>query len=158
MNVSSLQEVKQELQELSPKELLELCISLAKYKKDNKEYLGYLLFQAKDCDGFIVQVKAEIDAHFEEMRSQKNLYYIKKSLRKMLRIVNKYCKYMGDKAATVEVLIYFCSKIKQAEIPIHKSTRLVNLYAGQIKKIKTLASALHEDLQADYLNELKELE
>ena len=42
MNVSSLQEVKDELKELSPKELLELCISLAKYKKDNKEYRAIL--------------------------------------------------------------------------------------------------------------------
>lgn len=158
MNVSSLQEVKQELQELSPKELLELCISLAKYKKDNKEYLGYLLFQAKDRGGFVVQVKAEIDIYFKEMEIQKNLYYIKKSLRKILRIINKYCKYVGDKAVTVELLLYFCRKIKNAGIPIHKSARLENLFNGQVKKIRSLASALHEDLQADYLKELSEIE
>lgn len=154
MNVSSLQEVKQELQELSQKELLELCISLAKYKKDNKEYLGYLLFQAQDRDGFVQQIKAEIDEHFTELKTQKNLYYIKKSLRKLLRILNKYCKYMGDKPATAEVLIYFCRKIKWSGIPIHKSTRLVNLFNAQVKKIRSVTSSLHEDLQADYLKEL----
>jgi hypothetical protein len=154
MNVSSLQEVKDELKELPPKELLELCISLAKYKKDNKEYLGYLLFQAQDRDGFILRVKTEIDDHFAEMQSQKNLYYIKKSLRKMLRIINKYCKYMGDKAATAELLIYFCSKIKRAGIPIHKSARLVNLFNAQEKKIRSVISSLHEDLQSDFLKEL----
>ena len=73
MNISSLQEVKQELQELPPKELLELCISLAKYKKDNKEYLGYLLFQAHDRANFVLQIKTEIDNHFTEMKTQKNL-------------------------------------------------------------------------------------
>ena len=154
MDVSSLQEVKQELQELSPKELLELCISLAKYKKDNKEYLGYLLFQAQDRDGFILRIKTEIDAHFTELKTQKNLYYIKKSLRKMLRIINKYCKYMGDKAATAELLIYFCQKIKWSGIPIQKSVRLENLFNAQVKKIRSVTSALHEDLQADYLKEL----
>jgi hypothetical protein len=154
MNVSSLQEVKQELQELSPKELLELCISLAKYKKDNKEYLGYLLFQAHDRDGFILEVKSEIDSHFTEIVTQKNLYYIKKSLRKILRIINKYCKYMGDKSATAELHIYFCLKIKQAHIPIHKSARLVNLFNAEEKKIRSVISALHEDLQADFLKEL----
>ncbi len=157
MNLSSLQEIKQELHELSPKELLELCISLAKYKKDNKEYLGYLLFQAQDRDGFIIQVKKEIDDHFSEMGAQKNLYYIKKSLRKLLRILNKCCKYMGDKAATAEVLIYFLLKIKQAGIPIHKSARLVNLVAAQQKKIRSVISSLHEDLQADFLKELDEI-
>ena len=154
MNVSSLQEVKQELQELSPKELLELCISLAKYKKDNKEYLGYLLFQAHDRDAFILHVKTEMDEHFKEMEPQKNLYYIKKSLRKLLRIINKYCKYMNDKAATAEVHIYFCRKIKEAGIPIHKSTRLVNLLKAEEKKIRSVISTLHEDLQADFLTEL----
>ncbi len=158
MNVSSLQEVKQELQELQPKQLLELCISLAKYKKDNKEYLGYLLFQAQDREGFILQIKTEIDNHFAEMKTQKNLYYIKKSLRKLLRILNKYCKYMGDKPSTAEVLIYFLLRIKQSGIPIHKSARLVNLFNAQVKKIKSVTSSLHEDLQADYLRELAEIE
>src|SRR5206468_3600219 len=108
----------------------------------------YLLFQARDRDGFIVQVKAEIDSHFSEMESQKNLYYIKKSLRKLLRVLNKYCKYMSDKAATAEVLIYFLLKIKQARIPIHKSARLVNLFNSQEKKIRSVISALHEDLRS----------
>ncbi len=157
MKTSSLQEVKQELLELSPKELLELCVNLAKYKKDNKEYLAYLLFQSHDREGFIVQLKAEIDRQFEEMQPQKNLYYIKKSLRKILRIINKYCKYLGDKASAAEVHLYFCLKIKQAGIPIHKSARLTNLFNAEEKKIRTLISALHEDLQADFLRELEEM-
>lgn len=157
MNVSSLQEVKQELQELPPKELLELCISLAKYKKDNKEYLGYLLFQSQDRAGFILQIKTETDNHFAEIQTQKNLYYIRKSLRKILRTLNKYCKYMGDKASSAEVLIYFLLKIKQSNIPIHKSQRLINLFNAQVKKIKSLTASLHEDLQADYLKELEEI-
>ncbi len=154
MNVSSLQELKEELPTLPPKKLAELCISLAKYKKDNKEFLGYLLFQAHDRDGFILQVKEEADQHFAEIREQKNLYYVKKSLRKVLRILNKYCKYMGDKAATAEVLLYFCMKLKQSRIPIHKSAALENLFLSQVKKIKSVTVSLHEDLQADYLREL----
>jgi hypothetical protein len=157
MNVSSLQEVKHELQELSQKELVDLCISLAKYKKDNKEYLGYLLFQAHDRAAFILEVKTEMDIHFKEMESQKNLYYIKKSLRKLLRIINKYCKYLGDKAATAELHLYFSFKIKQAKIPIHKSARLTNLFNAEEKKIRSVISTLHEDLQADFLKELEDV-
>lgn len=155
MKTSSLQEVKQELQELSAKELLDICTHLAKYKKDNKEYLGYLLFQAHDKDGFISEIKAEIDEEFTELRSQKNLYYIKKGLRRILRILNKYCRYLGDKASSAEVHLYFCLKVKQAGIPIHKSPRLVNLFAAQQKKIMSLISGLHEDLQADYQKEME---
>ncbi|MBI4947098.1 MAG: hypothetical protein HY840_11935 [Bacteroidetes bacterium] len=144
MNVPSLQDVKQELQEISPKQLFGLCLSLAKYKKDNKEYLGYLLFQAHDRERFITEIKNEIDKHFSEIHST-------------LSIINKYCKYMGDKAVTAELLIYFCRKVKQTNnIPIYKSARLENLYNTQIKRIRSAITFLHEDIQADLLSELNQ--
>ena len=136
------------------KQLVELCLSLAKYKKDNKEFLDYLLFQAHDKPSFVSAIKSEIDEHFDELKSQSNLYYVKKSLRKLLRLITKYCKYVGDKAAAAELHIYFCSKLKQSGIPYHKSQLLINMYEQQIKKINSLIGGLHEDLQQDYLNDL----
>lgn len=157
MKSGSLSDIKKELQELEPKQLAELCIALAKYKKDNKEYLDYLLFESHDKNGFVTQVKQLVDENFAELNPDTNLYYVRKSLRKILRIINKYIKYIGDKAVAVELHIYFCSKLKASKIPIHKSARLVNLQAAEIKKIKTLIDALHEDLQYDYLKELEEI-
>lgn len=154
MKVSSISELKKELHELPQKQLVELCLSLAKYKKDNKEFLDYLLFQAHDKPSFISAIKSEIDEHFDELKSQSNLYYVKKSLRKLLRLITKYCKYVGDKAAAAELHIYFCSKLKQSGIPYHKSQLLINMYEQQIKKINSLIGGLHEDLQQDYLNDL----
>lgn len=157
MKVSSISELKKELHELPQKQLVELCLNLAKYKKDNKEFLDYLLFQAHDKQNFIVNVKTEIDEHFEELKAQANLYYVKKSLRKLLRIITKYCKYVGDKAAAAELHIYFCAKLKQSAIPFHKSQLLINMYEQQLKKINTLIASLHEDLQQDYLNDLEKI-
>jgi hypothetical protein len=155
VKVSSISELKKELHELPQKQLVELCLSLAKYKKDNKEFLDYLLFQAHDKASFITAIKNEIDEHFEELKQLANLYYVKKSLRKLLRLITKYCKYIGDKASAAELHIYFCEKLKKSRIPYHKSQLLVNMYEQQIKKIGTLISALHEDLQQDYLNDLE---
>ena len=157
MKVSSISELKKELHELPQKQLVELCLSLAKYKKDNKEFLDYLLFQAHDKQSFISAIKTEIDEHFEELKSQTNLYFVKKSLRKLLRIITKYCKYIGDKASAADLHIYFCSKLKASKIPYHKSQLLINMYEQQLKKINTLILALHEDLQQDYLNELERI-
>ena len=157
MKSGALSDIKKELQELEPKQLAELCIALAKYKKDNKEYLDYLLFEAHDKSGFVTQVKQEVDKQFEELHHDTNLYYAKKSLRKILRIINKYIKYIGDKAIAAELHIYFCLKLKQSKIPIEKSARLVNLKAGELKKIKALIDSLHEDLQYDYLKDLEEI-
>ena len=119
MKISSLQEVKQELLEQEPKKLVELCISLAKYKKDNKEYLTYLLFQAHNEEAYVEQVKTETDQLFSELQEQKNLYYIKKGLRRILRTLNKYCKYLDDKKNATEVHLYFLKK--QLELSIFGS-------------------------------------
>lgn len=157
MKSASINELKKELNELPQKHLVELCLSLAKYKKDNKEYLDYLFFEAHDKPNFALSIKKEIDEHFEELKTQSNLYYTKKSLRKILRLLTKYCKYLNDKAIAAELHIYFCSKLKNSGIPYHKSQLIVNMYEQQLKKIKTLISALHEDLQQDYLNDLDEI-
>jgi membrane-anchored protein YejM (alkaline phosphatase superfamily) len=157
MKAASLSELKKELYQLSSSELVELCISLAKYKKDNKEFLGYLLFESHDKDSFIKEIKSEIDAHFLSLEAQSNLYYIKKSLRKLLRLLTKYCKYTGDKAIAAEIHMYFCIKVKESGIPIHKSQLLVNMYEQQLKKVNTLISGLHEDLQSDFNCDLEEI-
>jgi len=157
MKASSISELKKELHELPAKQLVELCLHLAKYKKDNKEFLDYLLFQAHDKPSFVSAVKTEIDGHFEELKTQANLYYVKKSLRKLLRLITKYCKYIGDKALAADLHIYFCQKMKASGIHYHKSQLLINMYEQQLKKINTLISSLHEDLQQDYLNDLEKI-
>lgn len=157
MKLTSISEVKKELQHLQTKELVELCLKLAKYKNDNKDFFGYLLFHDYDKPSFIKEVKLEIDIHFEELKLQGNLYYVKKGLRKLLRIIIKYCKYLDDKALNAELHIYFLSKLKKSGIPYHKSQLLINLYEQQVKKINSLISKLHQDLQQDYVKELSDI-
>jgi len=157
MKASSLHELKKELAELPAQRLSELCVALAKYKKDNKEFLDYLLFKSHDNAGFVTEIKTEIDGHFLELRGQPNLYYVKKSLRKLLRIITKYCKYIGDKAIAAELHIYFCIKVKESGIPIQKNQLLVNMYEQQLKKIHTWISTLHEDIQGDYSADLEKI-
>jgi hypothetical protein len=157
MYSAGLSEVKKELQLLSPQKLASLCISLAKYKKDNKEYLSYLLFASHDKQVFTNEVKEEINELFAGIDVKANLYYVKKSLRKILRLINRYSKYLGDKALSAELYIYFLKKLKESGIPYRKSQLIVNMYEQQLKKIGVLISGLHEDLRGDYSNELRQL-
>jgi membrane-anchored protein YejM (alkaline phosphatase superfamily) len=157
LKISSLSELKKELQQLPAEELVDLCTALAKYKKDNKEYLDYLLYSARSKPDFIKEVKVEIDFHYSAIDKQANLYFIKKNLRKILRLLNKYCKYLGDKTSMVELHIYFCRKLKDSGIPFRKSQMIVNLYEQELKKIDTLVRSLHEDLRADYGLEIEEI-
>lgn len=157
MKTASLNELKSELIKLKPDEVLSLCMRLAKYKKENKELLTYLLFEAIDERSYIENIKGEIDIGFQGM-NMTNLYLAKKSLRKTLRITNKYIKYSGSKQTEVELLIYFCKKLKKSGLPVFTSIILSNLYQRQIQRVKKALSTLHEDLQYDYLEDMEILE
>jgi hypothetical protein len=157
MKAATLHELKQELTHLPSKELLELCLRLGRFKKENKELLTYLIFEAHDERAFITTIKAHIDTEFDAIPKDNNLYLIKKSLRKILRTITKYIRFTGSKIAEVELLLYFCSVLKQSGIPIYKAIALTNLYEAQIKKIKKALPSLHEDLQYDYTREMEGL-
>ena len=153
MTTASLSEIKKELLTLENPQILELCMRLAKYKKENKELLTYLLFEAHDESRYVELIKAEMDELFKELPS--NTYYIKKSLRKILRLMNRQIKYSGIKSTELEVRICFCSKILKAGITLSEGTVLYNLYQQQVKKIRTALAALPEDLQFDYQQEIE---
>jgi hypothetical protein len=153
MKAASINEIKKELVTLDARMLGDLCMRLAKYKQENKELLTYLLFEAYDESGYIKAVKAEMDELFHSLPSG-NVYYIKKSLRKVLRILNKQIKYSGNKQTELELRLYFCTKIKEAGVPLRSSTVLFNMNEQQLKKIKTVLAQLPEDLQYDYNREL----
>ena len=128
---------------------MELCLRLARFKKENKELLTYLLFEAEDLDGYIRSVKSAMDAEFNAVNTRQ-LYQAKKTLRKIQRITNRYIRYSGEPQVEVELLIYFCEMMKSSGVPFHKSNVLQNLYDNQLKKIQAGIEAMHEDLRFEY--------
>ncbi|MEK6783795.1 MAG: hypothetical protein AABY93_18995 [Bacteroidota bacterium] len=152
MKAASLQEIKKELHTLDSEAAQDLCMRLAKYKKENKELLTYLLFEANNEQAYIENVKEELGELFK-MVPATNVYLIKKTLRKILRLTNKQIKYSGIKQTELELRIFFCTKMKEAKIPRISGTVLFNLYQQQLKKIESSIDKLPEDLQADYERE-----
>lgn len=157
MRTATIQEIKEELLNTPIADIAALCLRMAKYKKENKELLTYLLFEAHDEQGYVQSVKTEVEELFAEM-NQSNLYYAKKTLRKILRVVNKHLRYTGSPQATVELLVHFCTTLKESGIPIQKNTVINNLYKSQVQKIQKALEGLHEDLQYDYARQIEALE
>ena len=153
MKTSTVHEIKQELSTTRPADLVELCLRLARFKKENKELLTYLLFEAHNEQGYIESVKKEISELFGEI-NQSNLYYAKKSLRKIIRIINKYCRYSGSKQTEVELRIFFCSTLHASAISLHRNPAISKIFEKQLEKVSSLLNSLHEDLQYDYRKEL----
>jgi len=156
MKAATVHELKAELAELPAKQLVELCSRLARFKAENKELLTYLLFEAHDEEGFVNSIRQEIDELFGGVNSSQ-LYFAKKTLHKIVRIINKYCRYSQQKETELRLRLHFCRTLKDSGIPVKRNTVIHNLYLSQLKKIGSLIASLHEDLQYEYRKETDEL-
>lgn len=156
MKASSIKELKQELNSRSQGDLLELCLRLSKFKKENKELLTYLLFEASDEAAYIEGVKTEIKQEFKQI-NKKSYYLIKKSVRKILRSIKKYIRYSKKKETEVELLLCFCSELKKMRPSMNNNIPLSNIFIRQVELIKKTVSSMHEDLQFDYGEELDKI-
>jgi hypothetical protein len=156
MKSHSINEIQKELKNFDHKELLELCMRLAKHKKENKEFLSYLLFDINDEKEYLEKVIKEIDVLFDEI-NRKNTYTTKKGLQKIVRNLTKFIKNSNKKDTEIAVRIYFCKKIRLSRINLDTSKIINNLYYREIDKIKTAYFKLHEDIQYDFKTELEKL-
>jgi hypothetical protein len=156
MKAATINELKQELGNTPPAKVTELCLRLARFKKENKELLTYLLFEADDLSAYIANVKNEMDIYFEGINNS-NVYFVKKTLRKILRITHKFIRYCGAATAEIELLIYFCTQVKAMGASINGNIVITNIYQNQLKKINKALATLHEDLQYDYIKLIEEL-
>jgi hypothetical protein len=156
MQAASVKELKQELQHLAAPDLVQLCLRLAKFKKENKELLTYLLFEAQDEEGYIRMVKSTVENQFAEI-NRSNYYLIKKGVRKILRGLKRYIRYSQNKATEVELLLHFCHQLRIFEPSMTRSRVLRNIFSTQIGMIERKIDKLHEDLQYDFQIELENL-
>jgi hypothetical protein len=156
MKAATIKHIKDELSHSSQEELMNLCLRLSRFKKENKELLTYLLFESSNEQAYIESIKQEVDEQFMQINTD-SYFYIKKSVRKILRNLKKYIRYSLNKETEVELLLYFCSKLAEFQPSILNNVTLSNLYKRQILFIKNKIKALHEDLQYDYNFELNNL-
>jgi hypothetical protein len=149
MKAFGVQDIKKELQHLDKTQLSDLCLRLVRHKKENKELAAYLLFEADNEPAFIEGLVAETGFMFSQLPS--NNYLLAKGLRKILRVISKYIKFMTSKEAEIELLITFCRNYIQyvdRRTSSYKPLRLILI--RQLDKIRKAIDKLHEDLQYDY--------
>ena len=157
MKAASLNEIRKDLQAADEDAVRKICIRLARYKKENTELLTYLLYEAGNEQSYIENVKEDIAELFTTLPKGGNTYFIKKTLRKILRFADRQIRYSGIKQTELEVRIFFCTKVKEERVPLQPGTVLYNLYQQQLKKINAIFEKLPEDLQADYEREVRVL-
>ena len=154
MKAAGVKAIKEELNSRSREELSDLCLKLSKFKKENKELLTYLLYEVSDELSFINSIKEEIDLAFKEI-NRTSYYYLKKSIRKILRNTKKNIRYSKKKQTEVELILFYCNKLKNFTPPISKSIPLTRIFEREVLRVEKIVAKLDADLQYDYGNEIE---
>ncbi len=154
MLAASQETIKTELKQLPPKQVLELLLRLSRFKKENKELLSYLLFESGDEQGYVQQIKAEIDEQFAQLK-ETGFYLYKKQIRKIQRMINKPIKYMGSKASTAELYLHMANKIHEQKKTIYNKAFLEKTLQQYVTKINRVLPFMDEDLQHDISQQLQ---
>lgn len=149
--------IKKELQTLSTKDLMSICLNLAKYKKDNKDYLSYLLFDSDNRVEYLNGCKDEME-HALDAMTYKTFYHKKKAIRAVLKKAKTRIRYTSNKEFEVDLLLYFCECIANQSAEINRNHTILGIVERQLIMIKKIVAKMHEDLQYDYNIALEELE
>ena len=156
MKAATAAQIKRELQYRSSEELEQLCLRLSRFKKENKELLTYLLFEKDDEAAYVHHIKEYIDERLLEV-NRSSSYYIKKSLRKILREIKKFIRYSDVKETEVELLLFYCTRLVEFKPSIRENRVMMNVFHRQMDLIRSKIKGLHEDLQHDYTKEVNSL-
>ena len=149
MKTATVHELKKALSQATREEMLTYCLQLAKFKKENKELLTYVLFEAGDEITYVENVSESVTAAFLEMNTD-SYFYMKKTIRKILRMVKKQIRYSKKKTTEVELLVHFCQELNAVRPSIQHNTVLKNLFERELNSIQKKVDLLHEDLQYEY--------
>ncbi len=156
MKAASIVTLRKALAHLDRQALQQLCLRLARFKLENKELLTYLIFESKDELQYVQSIKSQLDILFDEINTNR-YFFIKKSVRKILRRIRKFSRYSNASETEVELLLYFCCKMKTIQPSIFNNKTLTNLYNRQVEASRKKTLKLHEDLQYEYQLQIEKL-
>ena len=156
MKAASIFTLRKALAHLDRQALQQLCLRLARFKLENKELLTYLIFESEDELQYVQSIKSQLDKLFDEINTNR-YFFIKKSVRKILRRIRKFSRYSNASETEVELLLYFCCKMKTIRPSIFNNKTLTNLYNRQVEASRKKTLKLHEDLQYEYQLQIEKL-
>ncbi len=156
MNIPSLAAIKKELSYLDEKELISLILNLSKFTRDNKAFLYFKLNERDQPSLFVDTVKEELDKLFQTANTT-SFYLTKKSAQTIRRKLNKALKFSANKTDQIELILFFCEKLKTYGYLKFNHPVISNLFQMQIQKAEKLILKLEDDLRYDYTQLLEQI-
>lgn len=153
--MEKLSDLKKELLELSKPELIQLCLRVAKLKRENKELLAYLIFDSEDPIFYAQKLKPEIKEVFEQ--PFQHAYYLTKSIRKAMRLITKYYRFTSNKQGETELLIYLVEEFYLSWRNEYRYQALGKVIFRCLEKAQSNLKKIDEDFRADFEDPINEL-
>ena len=153
--MEKLSDLKKELLELSKPELIQLCLRVAKLKRENKELLAYLIFDSEDPIFYAQKLKPEIKEVFEQ--PFQHAYYLTKSIRKAMRLITKYYRFTSNKQGETELLIYLVEEFYLSWRNDYRYQALGKVIYRCLEKAQSNLKKIDEDFRADFEDPINEL-
>ena len=149
MKAASIVNLRKAVEHLDRQTLQTLCLRLARFKLENKELLTYLIFESEDELKYVQGIKIHLESLFEDINTN-SYFHIKKSVRKILRRIRKFSRYSNAAETEVELLLFFCWKMKTIRPSIFKNkteedllSRVQKIPIGRMANPKEIALACY---------------
>lgn len=149
MKTKGIAEIKKTIKHISHAELSEICLQLARFKKDNKEYVHFLLFESSDPLEYAEDVKNSLHDSIAGLSRHPSLKV--KELRRHLKVLTRHIRYTSSVEAEITLLIWFVDMSLTYAGVRQSNKALYTLFIRQLEKIRKSFPKLHEDLQFDYM-------
>lgn len=148
MKTQGLADIKKTIKNISHAELSEICLKLARFKKDNKEYVHFLLYEASNPLDYAEEVKESLLGPLTNLSRHPSLKV--KELRKHLRVLNRHIRYTSSSEVEISLLIWYEDMLLTHAGVRQSNKALYTLFIRQLEKIRKSFAKIHEDLQFDY--------
>lgn len=155
MKTNGIAEIKKTIKNISQTELAEICLKLARLKKDNKEYIHFLLYESADPLAYAEDVKESLHDSLTNLNRHPGLKV--KELRKHLRFLSRHIRYTSSTEVEITLIIWFAEMMITYAGVRQSNKALYSLFIRQIEKVRKSFPKLHEDLQFDYTHPYNDL-
>jgi len=152
----SIAVLKKELSYRSEQEIIDFCVTLIKFNRENKELLNYLLIDEVEKEVFLNEIKITISANFLDINFR-SYHILRKSVRKILKLTKKYIKLINEPIKELTLLIHFNQELITCLPKLKNYPSIENYFISNIKKMESIVAKLHPDLHYDYINDINEL-
>ncbi|MFM7709422.1 MAG: hypothetical protein ACKO5C_00765 [Ferruginibacter sp.] len=151
-----VQELRKRTADLQTSELIQLLSRLMRFKRENKELVAYELFVRDQPEVWFSEIRESFNSELETMNTS-HPYFMKKTMRKLIRRAKTYARYAGDPAIESELFCGLLEVFNEHHLHVHPSDIVRKIYYDTFTRLEKNISKLHEDLQYDFERRLADL-